>query len=170
MPRTRKRLLSTLVPFALLMLALPALAGGPFEPPDGVGNPSGRDYTGYRVVGYFIGTRRSADQFTQISCMNQGGVAATEVAVQYYNTTSNPSRSPSADITLFGIPVSDIQFANNKFADGTAPDFAIARILAIDGSRKKNPNLVCKAWIQNDSDSTTAAELSFVAPPKKRKR
>ena len=40
---------------ALLPSPLSAFAGGPFEPPDGTGNLSGRDYTGFRVYGWVLG-------------------------------------------------------------------------------------------------------------------
>ena len=44
----------------LRRLAVPAMAGGPLSAPDGVGNPSTADYTGYGVYAYVYGVKDTA--------------------------------------------------------------------------------------------------------------
>jgi hypothetical protein len=148
-----------LLALALLAPAAPVSAGGPFQPPDGAGNPGGEDFTGYQVVGYVYGVRHSAaaSLATTFRCINTGGADADDVAIQFYGDGSNPARSPGAVAIGGSLPVTDLDTLSS--GSGT-PDRGLARILAIDSVKKRNPAIVCQVHVEN---STTGAPLTDLA-------
>jgi len=157
----------------LLAWTVPALAGGPFEPPDGVSNPSGQDYTGYAIYGYALGARDTSTARTRILCVNSGGVGAASVAVQYWDQTDTTSRPPSAD-NIFGgtagVPIGDVDTTSSANASGTVPNGGLVRILVRDDSRKKNPGLVCDVFIEDPVTGDPLTKLDVFRPVKKKKK
>jgi hypothetical protein len=155
---------------ALLLVTGPAHAGGPFQPPDGVGNPSGLDFTGYQVLAYVYGVRHSAalNVTTRISCVNTGGIAADDVAAQFYDNGDVPDRPPVAVDTSGDLPVGDQDDVATTSALGTPTDLMIARILVRDSVKKKNPAVVCQANVETTAGASVA-ELTIHTTKKKKK-
>jgi len=167
MLRTMK--LSLLLCLALCV-AVPAWAGGALEPPDDVGNPSGNDYTGYRIVGYIFGVKDDATERTQIQCLNTGGTNASDVAVQFYDDTPG-SPPPVADVSMGSVSVGDYDFTLSSSAIGSLGAVGFARIIAQDLSRKRNPALLCSASLQQGvAPFDTIAPLDVVPAPAKKKK
>jgi hypothetical protein len=155
---------------ALLLVTGPARAGGPFQPPDGVGNPNGADYTGYQVVGYVYGVRHVAASLqTRIFCSNTGGADADDFVVQFYSDFDDPVRPPVAIFDSGALPISDMDFLNTTGATGTPSDLMIGRVLAHDSVKKRNPAIVCQANVETNTGSTLG-ELTFQPAGKKKKK
>jgi hypothetical protein len=156
---------------ALLLVTGPAHAGGPFQPPDGVGNPNGADYTGYQVVGYVYGVRHSAalNVKTRISCVNTGGVEADDVVAQFYSNGDVPDRPPVQIDESGNLPLSDQDDLETGVGTGTAQDFMIARILARDSVKKKNPAIVCQANVETTAGASVS-QLTVQTLGKKKKK
>ena len=114
--RTSKVILVALV---LASLVAPAWAGGPTQRPDGIGNPSGADYTGFVPLLIILGVQNNASVFTQIDCFNAGkGNAA--VAVQAWDSFDAVNRAPVADqFFTGGLPLSDIDITTSNSWSGT---------------------------------------------------
>jgi hypothetical protein len=171
LPAVRRHAARTLLSLALLAQA-PAWAGGPFQPPDGVGNPNGADYTGYQVVGYVHGVRHQAGVVrTTFYCTNMGGADADGLVAQFYDHIGDPSRAPLA-VSSYGVPVtvSGIGALSTTTATGTPPVFGLARILVHDGVKKKNPLIACQALAESPIDGAPLAGLAVQPAAKSRKK
>ncbi len=166
---TLRLLQLTLISAVALGLAIPALAGGPLEPPDGVGNPSSANYTGYAIHGFVFGAKDTVNQRTEFRCFNFGGADATDVAVQFYSDAVGVT-APSADMRLGSLPIADFDPGLSDSASGTVPTFAMARIIVLDLVRKRNPALTCKAYIVDKATNDFIAELDVVPAPRKKKK
>ncbi len=166
--RTRAVILAA----ALLMWTVPALAGGPLEPPDGVGNPDFNDYSGYFIVALFPGVRENSSQRTRFQCFNAGGATADNVVVQFYSANGSASRAPTGIDGLASVvdpgeaPSDDTEFG----VTGSVSDRGIARIIAIDSVRRRNPALNCSATIETAGTGTTIGSLQRVDLPRKKKK
>ena len=154
--------------------ALPASAGGVFEAPDGVANPSGSDYTGFYPVAYFFGIRDNATQRTVISCVNVGGIGADAVAYQYFGVSDVPGTNPTGDLSGPGweLPPTDIDTASSTSSSlsGSVTDFGIARVIAMDAVRKRNASIYCQAMIEDIATNRTVAVLESWTPPARKKK
>ena len=171
-PISRTPFLVTLI--LAFALSPAAWAGGSFQPPDGVGNPSGNDYTGFKVVGYVYGVRHNTGLHTEFQCTNTGGVDSEGFVVQLYNTGDVASRTPVADLdrNCCGVgffPISDLDFTDTRSVSGAAPDLSFARILVTDSNRRKNPALVCHVVVKDTASGNPIMPLDVISPKKKKK-
>jgi hypothetical protein len=174
LPAVRRHAARTLLSLALLAQA-PAWAGGPFQPPDGVGNPGGADFTGYQVVGYVYGVRYSVFSAltTVFSCVNTGGADAGHVVVQFYEATGSPNRPPIALYSSLDLPIGDMRFLHTNGTQGAPFDRMIGRVLAFYTVRKRNnPAIVCDVHVENTGTGASLAHLTFhpVGAKKKKKK
>jgi len=166
--RVRK---ASLILAASFAFALPATAGGLFEAPDGVGNPSGADYTGYYPIAYFFGIRDNATQHTRIACTNVSGVVADVLSVQFFNhDTINPSAPPTGDLSMGSLGLADLDHAASTAASGTAPDLGVARVVVRDSVRKHNVAAYCTAFVEDLATGRTVATIDSWSPPARKKK
>lgn len=148
------RALSALVLASSLAFAAPTRAGGPLEPPDDVGNPSGANYTGYSVRYLIPGILDSATQDTRVTCFN-ASAANVVVAYQAYLTGGDPSRAPLGDDEDVIAPTETVVVSN---LTGTAPVIGIGRILVADA---RSP-VLCEARVIDSATGDLVAPLSLV--------
>lgn len=153
MTKTSRRATSLLA-CALWLAAAPAGAGGPLQPPDGVGNPSGGDYTGYSPRFLVPGILDSATQETRVTCFNASAAPAT-VVYQAYLTGGDASRPPVGDDQDLIAPTETAVVSN---LTGTAPSIGIGRILVSDA---RTP-VLCEARVIDSASGDTIAVLSLV--------
>ena len=158
------------------LLAAPAMAGagGPFEPPDGSGNGTGNDYTGFAIYGWVLGVNESPSGQTRFECTNFGLLEA-QVAVQFYDTGRDPSRDPMADLFLApSLPFSRVATGLSTDAIGRPVThmMSIARIVIFDAAPRLTPAVQCRVYVQDKATGVPLAELKVVrpAPPKKKKK
>ena len=157
---------------ALLGWSAPALAGGPFEPPDGVGNPNGADYSGFQIVAFFQGVRDNANVETHFYCFHAGGAVADETVVQFYTIEGSASRNPiGVDPGSANIEPGEAWFEETaQGVFGSVGNLALARIITRDSVRKRNPSYVCQAHIVDRGTGNPIADLQPIQIAKKKKR
>jgi hypothetical protein len=135
-------------------LAAPASAGGPLEPPDGAGNPSGADYTGYAPRFLVTGLVDDPAQRTHVTCFNASS-ATVSIAYQAYFTGADPSRPPVGDDVDPAAPTETVVVSN---LTGDAPAIGIGRILVSDARAP----VLCEARVVSAATGDTIAVLSLV--------
>ena len=151
--------------FLCSLFAVPAFAGGPLEPPDGAGNPSTEDYTGYTPRFLIPGILDTATQETRVTCFNASS-APVSIAYQAYLTGGDPGRAPVGDDVDLAAPTETVVVSN---LTGTAPASGVGRILVADA---RTP-VLCEARVIESATGDTIAVLSLVPigkPPRIRIR
>jgi hypothetical protein len=143
-----------LVLFLCPLPAVPASAGGPLQPPDGAGNPSGADYTGYSPRFFVTGIVDDPEQRTHVTCFNAGN-ATVSIAYQAYFTGADPSRPPVGDDVDPAAPTETVVVSN---LSGDAPAIGVGRILVSDA---RTP-VLCEARVVEAVSGDTIAVLSVV--------
>ena len=133
-------------------LATPALAGGPFEAPDGAG-PSAVDFTGWTPVAFVYGGKDNATTRSRVVCVNVGTVS-TSFAVQWYNGADVSTRQPVEENSL-GLPPSDMDWDETS---GTLVTDLFARVLV----RDKKAQIQCAGRIEVSSAPSGSLEVVYI--------
>jgi len=145
-----------------LALAAPTLAGGPTQKPDGVGNPSGLDYTGWFSLYLIIGVRESTTQATTIHCYNPTSTTAA-VAVQAWDASPVVGRNPQADARIVN------SFSRSRYLRtqstvwfGTPTGVEVVKIIGVNENGRGKPSLICSAEIREKATNDTIATLPVI--------
>lgn len=149
-----------LVVLLSVIVAMPAWAGGPTQKPDGVGNPSGNDYTGFKPVLLILGIQDNANVYTLISCFNTSKVDG-QVAVQAWSSGDVVGRDPIADQLLDSVPRSDVDASTSLSWSGSAASAWVARVSVAPLTRGR-PNIICQASLRSKATNDVVTELTVI--------
>lgn len=142
------------------VVALPAWAGGPTQKPDGVGNPSGNDYTGFKPQFLIVGVQDNANVYTSIGCFNASKVDG-QFAVQAWSAGDVVGRNPVADQLVGNVPRSDLDTSESIFWTGSATNAWIARVSVAPLTRGR-PQLICEATIRSKATNDIITNLPMI--------
>jgi hypothetical protein len=132
---------------AAVLLAMPALGGGPLEPPD-AGGPGIEDYTGWTPLAFVMGGRDDASTRSRVHCLNVG-TTETRVAVQWYDDAETSSREPFLEGSA-PMPPGDL----DVFVTSGGPNLEVfARVLI----RDKRARVACAGQTEDAAGVPLAA-------------